>query len=296
MRAADNTRGIDMNCLKERSIQVQRLAETLKEKHDDMKEWYNIRNTKITDGVKRITDGFEVVRKRVNILWGDRCKQQELLKKRDHDSDDPGNPDTYATSKQPPATASTQIVVVEPTQIESTQGTAGGTAIHPITGKVLEEGEIVADLSHEQLLAFNEMKEIDDAAIEDILSEPKETNLENVEEIVFEGDNVKSTYMREDGTEFTPFNEEWLKENMDVIDEQLKIFLSKVSKPIPAEVLVDYQKYEKENLHGKIICWMFNKEIHCIAIKHEYGIQYFRSLLSILSLPFYEVQRCLLAR
>ncbi|MFS7986199.1 hypothetical protein Hanom_Chr11g01007561 [Helianthus anomalus] len=66
-----------------------------------MKEWYNIRNTKITDGVKRITYGFEVVRKRVNILWGDRCKQHEILKKGDHDSEDPGNPDPSATSEQP---------------------------------------------------------------------------------------------------------------------------------------------------------------------------------------------------
>ncbi|KAF5788425.1 hypothetical protein HanXRQr2_Chr10g0463851 [Helianthus annuus] len=121
MRAADNTRGIDMNRLKERSIQVQRQADTLKEKHDDMKEWYNIRNNKITDGVKRITDGFEFLRKRVNILWGDRCKQQQVLKKQDHDSEDPGNPDPSTTSEQPPATASTQIVVFQPSKLESAQ-------------------------------------------------------------------------------------------------------------------------------------------------------------------------------
>ncbi|MFS8006235.1 hypothetical protein Hanom_Chr14g01246821 [Helianthus anomalus] len=127
MRAADNARGIDMNCLKERSIEVQRLAENLKAKHDDMKEWYNSRNTKIIDGVKRINDGFENVRKCVNILWADRCKQQESLKKRDHDSEDPGNPDPSATSDQPSATASTQIVSFEPPQIESTQGTSSGT-------------------------------------------------------------------------------------------------------------------------------------------------------------------------
>ncbi|KAJ0454819.1 hypothetical protein HanPSC8_Chr00c358g0807971 [Helianthus annuus] len=79
MRAVDNTRGIDINRLKERSIKVQRLAETLKEKHDDMKEWYNIPNTKITDGVKRITDGFEAVRKRVNILWGSPMQTTESI-------------------------------------------------------------------------------------------------------------------------------------------------------------------------------------------------------------------------
>ncbi|MFS7938095.1 hypothetical protein Hanom_Chr05g00435421 [Helianthus anomalus] len=34
---------------------------------------------------------------------------------------------------------------------------------------------------------------------------------------------------------------------------------------------------------------MFIKEIHCMAVKREHGIQYFRSLLSMLSLPFYDV-------
>ncbi|MFS8026100.1 hypothetical protein Hanom_Chr16g01483001 [Helianthus anomalus] len=34
---------------------------------------------------------------------------------------------------------------------------------------------------------------------------------------------------------------------------------------------------------------MFVKEIHCMVIKREYGIQYFSSLLSILSLPFYDI-------
>ncbi|KAJ0438000.1 hypothetical protein HanHA300_Chr16g0608911 [Helianthus annuus] len=150
------------------------------------------------------------------------------------------------------------------------------------------------------------MKEIDDAAIDDIPNEPETTNLENVKEIVFEGGDKKSSYVREDGTEFTPFNEEWLKENVDVIDDQLKNrdtsdntsdvftewrkqFLSKVSKLMPAAVKVDYLKYEEENLHGKILCWMFVKEIHCMSIKREYDIQYFRSPLSILSLPFYDV-------
>ncbi|MFS7914552.1 hypothetical protein Hanom_Chr02g00154781 [Helianthus anomalus] len=81
-------------------------------------------------------------------------------------------------------------------------------AVHPITGEIIEEGEIVADLSHEQFLALNEMKEVDDAETDKILSEPETENLENVEEIVFEGDDRKSSYVREDGTEFALFNEE----------------------------------------------------------------------------------------
>ncbi|KAM0052381.1 hypothetical protein Hdeb2414_s0007g00247581 [Helianthus debilis subsp. tardiflorus] len=254
MRAADNTRGIDMNRLKERNIEVQRFAETLKEKHDDMKECYNIRNTKITDGVKRITDGFDAVRKRVNILCGDRCKQQEVLKKRDQGFEDPGNPDPSATSEQPPATASTQIVIFKPSQIESTQGTSGGTveevkqlesssyiessmagtssvpssadlalqALHPVTGEVLEEGEVVVDLSNEQMLALNELKTVKDSVIDQMPIEPETVDTENIDEIVFEGETSKSTYVRADGMEFDPFDKEWIKENLEDIGEQLK--------------------------------------------------------------------------
>ncbi|MFS7926971.1 hypothetical protein Hanom_Chr04g00303631 [Helianthus anomalus] len=99
---ADNTRGIEMNLMKESSSQLQRLADALKEKHDFMKQWYDSRNTTIVDGVKKITEGYEFLRKRVNILWGDRCKQQEVLIKKDDDPEDQGNPDPSATSEQPP--------------------------------------------------------------------------------------------------------------------------------------------------------------------------------------------------
>ncbi|MFS7917124.1 hypothetical protein Hanom_Chr03g00185341 [Helianthus anomalus] len=150
------------------------------------------------------------------------------------------------------------------------------------------------------------MREIDDAEIDKMSSEPKTTDVENIEEIVFEGNEKMSAYVRQDGTEFAPFDEEWLKENVEVIDEHLKNrdtsenasdafsewrkqFLSKVSKLVPDAVQVNYLQFEKVKPSGRILCWMFVKEIHCIAIKREFGIQYFSSLLSILSLPFYVV-------
>ncbi|MFS7964503.1 hypothetical protein Hanom_Chr08g00751141 [Helianthus anomalus] len=92
-----------------------------------MKEWYNSRNTTIVDGVKNINDGFEPVRKCVNILLADRCKQQEVLQKKDHDFEDPGNPNPSATSEQPPATTSTQMIVFKPSQLGSAQRTSSGT-------------------------------------------------------------------------------------------------------------------------------------------------------------------------
>ncbi|MFS8024951.1 hypothetical protein Hanom_Chr16g01469321 [Helianthus anomalus] len=52
------------------------------------------------------------------------------------------------------------------------------------------------------------MKAIDDAAIDNIPSEPENADIENLDEIVFEGETRKSTYVREDGTEFNPFDED----------------------------------------------------------------------------------------
>ncbi|MFS7983999.1 hypothetical protein Hanom_Chr11g00981351 [Helianthus anomalus] len=169
-------------------------------------------------------------------------------------------------------------------------------AVHPITREILEEGEFVSDLSHEQLLALNEMKTIEDSVIDQMPVEPETADVENIEEIVFEGETSKSTYVRADGMEFDSFDEEWMKENQEDIDEQLKNrtssdnltdsfqelrkrFLSKVEKPTPPEAQVDFLQFEKVKPHGKILSWMFVKEIHCVAIKREHGIQYFNSML-----------------
>ncbi|KAJ0836758.1 hypothetical protein HanRHA438_Chr16g0770611 [Helianthus annuus] len=150
------------------------------------------------------------------------------------------------------------------------------------------------------------MREVDDEEIEKMPSEPESANVENIDEIVFEGDVKKSSYVRQDGTEFAPFDEDWLKDNVEDIDEHLKNrdtsenasdafvawrqrFLSKVSKHVPEATQVDFLQLEKAKPSGRILCWMFVQEIHCVAIKREFGIQYFRSLLSILSLPFYDV-------
>ncbi|KAM0030966.1 hypothetical protein Hdeb2414_s0017g00503151 [Helianthus debilis subsp. tardiflorus] len=106
--------------------------------------------------------------------------------------------------------------------------------------------------------------------------------------------------------QFDSFDEKWMKANQEDIDEQLKNrafsdnptdsfeewrkrFLSRVEKPTPPEAQVDFLQFEKVKPHGRILSWMFFKEIHCVAIKRELGIQYFDSLLNILSLPFYDV-------
>ncbi|KAJ0529210.1 hypothetical protein HanHA89_Chr10g0375161 [Helianthus annuus] len=303
-----------------------------------MKECYNSRNTTLVDGFNSIKDAFELRRKRVNILWSDRCKEQEIQRKRDHASEDPGNPDTSASSEQQGASASTQIVVYRHLQIGTAPGTSGGSKeeleklesghigegsttgenvvpssadialqVCPVvTREDLEDEEFISEMTDEQILALTDMQVVDDATIDETPNEPEVANLDGLDEIVFEGDAERSKYVRQDGTEFNPFDEDWLKDNMDEINDKLKNrdssdvptdsfeewsknFLSKTTKPAPSIVQVDYMKYEKVRPQGRILSWMFVKDIHCIAIKREHGIQYFKSLLSILTLPFYDV-------
>ncbi|KAJ0753579.1 hypothetical protein HanPI659440_Chr09g0337381 [Helianthus annuus] len=273
LRAADNARGIEMNRLKERIVVFLQTADKLSGKYDDITKWYDTRNKTIADNVKQITSSYEMTRKRVNTLWNERCKAQEVLQKRDQDSEDPGNPDVPTASAQPEGSISIQIVsgssseqvVTAPvasggTQearkklegmqvieeiglqlavVESSSGVVGesskgvGNVVlrsadlalqvrHPVTGEEVEEGEIIFELSSGQIFELNEMKIVDDATIDKIPSEPEVVNLEGLDEIVFEGDVKNSKYVREDGTEFNPFNKNWMKDNVDEIDERLK--------------------------------------------------------------------------
>ncbi|KAJ0792402.1 hypothetical protein HanOQP8_Chr01g0017641 [Helianthus annuus] len=228
MHAADNTRGIEMNRLKESSSALQKLADGLKERHDFIKQWYGSQNTTIVDGVKKINEGYEFLRKRVNTLWNERCKPQEVMKKRDDDPEDQGNPDPSATSEQPLTTSSTQLIVFKPAQLGSAQGTSSGTVeeiqqLESLPGTSSVPSTVDFAL---QLLDLNAMKEVDDAEIDKLPVEPKTETIENIEEIVLEGETNKSTYVHADGTEFDPFDEEWMKENQEDIDEQLKNWAS----------------------------------------------------------------------
>ncbi|MFS7936530.1 hypothetical protein Hanom_Chr05g00416661 [Helianthus anomalus] len=321
MWAADNARGIEMNRLKEQSISIQRSLVKLVARNDDMKKWYDSRNTTLVGGFNSIKAAFELSRKRVNILWSNRRKEEEILHKHDHDSKDPGNSNTLASSEQQGAFASTQIVVYKPLQIVTALGTSGGSkeelekleighigesstngenvllssadialqVCPPVSSVELEEGEFVSEMTDEQILALYEMKVVDDATIDEIPIEPEVANLDGLDEIVFEGDAEKSKYDNLDEIDAKLKNHDSSDVPTDSFEEWRKKFLSKTAKPTPSIVQVDYMKYENVCPHGRILSRMFVKDIHCVAVKREHGIQYFRSLLSILTLPFYDV-------
>ncbi|MFS7910861.1 hypothetical protein Hanom_Chr02g00111171 [Helianthus anomalus] len=325
MRAADNVRGIDMNRLKEKSNDVLRTADKLSGKYNEITKWYDSRNKVLAGNVKQITRSYEVTRKRVNTLWADKCKEEEMLQKRDHDSEDQGNHVASAPSEPQGVSSSTQVIVYRPQQTVTPQGTSGGLnddvaqldsgiamqvcptksqttdanvasssadidlqACPSVDRKDFEDG-VISEMTDEQILGLIDMKVVGDTTIDELPS-----------------DVEKSKYVREVGTEFNPFDEEWLKDNVDEIDKRLKNcdsfdipadsfeesrknFLSKTAKPAPPIAQVDYMKYEKNLPLGRILSWMFVKELHCVAVKREHGIQYFKSLLSILTLPFYDI-------
>ncbi|MFS7997419.1 hypothetical protein Hanom_Chr12g01141551 [Helianthus anomalus] len=124
------------------------------------------------------------------------------------------------------------MIVFKPSQLGSAQGTSSGTVeeIQQLESISYIESSLsgtysvpsTTDLALQALLALNEMKKIDDAEIDQMSSEPETADVDNVEEIVFEGNEKKSSYVREYGTEFAPFNEEWLKDIVEVIVEHLK--------------------------------------------------------------------------
>ncbi|MFS7930500.1 hypothetical protein Hanom_Chr04g00345041 [Helianthus anomalus] len=286
MRATDNARGIELNRVKDQSIAMKHSTDRLAERHDFMKNWYDSRNTTLVDGFKSIKDAFEISRKKVNILWSGRCKAQQIQRKRDHDSEEQGNPDASASSEPQWASASTQIIVYQPRQTKTTQGTSGGSkddVEHLENGITLQEcppesstaGANVASTSADidlqacaPILRLTDMKVVDDTTIDETPSEPDATNLDGLDEIVFEGDAEKSKYIREDGTEFNPFDEDWLKDNMDEIDERLN---NRDSSDVPADSFEEWRK----NFFSR-------------TTKSTPPV-YFKSLLSILTLPFYDL-------
>ncbi|MFS7948695.1 hypothetical protein Hanom_Chr06g00562931 [Helianthus anomalus] len=111
--------------------------------------------------------------------------------------------------------------------------------VPPVSGELLEEGELVDDLSYEQKLAVEEMKTVDDAVIDQMPIEPETADTENLDEIVFEGESSKSTYVRADGTEFDSFDEEWLKKNLEDINEQ---FNKRDSSDDPTDAFQEWRK------------------------------------------------------
>ncbi|KAJ0881023.1 hypothetical protein HanRHA438_Chr10g0469721 [Helianthus annuus] len=178
---------------------------------------------------------------------------------------------------------------------------------HPVTGELLEEGEHVTEMSDERVLALKELDEVDVNMIDATPLVPDETDFSTIDEIFIGSDPERPVYVGQDNAEFNALDDEFVaaktaefanlssdsptaQENREkTVNEWRADFLARNPPPLPPLDQVNYMNLEKNSARGRIISWMFIKELHCMVVKRECGLQYFRTLLSILSLPYYDV-------
>ncbi|KAJ0726320.1 hypothetical protein HanPI659440_Chr12g0468961 [Helianthus annuus] len=178
---------------------------------------------------------------------------------------------------------------------------------HPVTGELLEEGEHITEMSEERVLALKELDEVDVNMIDATPLVPDETDFSTIDEIFIGSDPERPVYVGQDNEEFNALDDEYVaekttefanlssdsptaQENREkTVNEWRADFLARNPPPLASLDQVNYMSLEKNQARGRIISWMFIKELHCMVVKRECGLQYFRSLLSILSLPYYDV-------
>ncbi|KAJ0540567.1 hypothetical protein HanRHA438_Chr09g0374301 [Helianthus annuus] len=178
---------------------------------------------------------------------------------------------------------------------------------HPVTGELLEEGEHVTEMSDERVLALKELDEVDMNMIDATPLVSDETDFSTIDEIFIGSDPERPVYVGEDNAEFNALDDEYVaakttefanlssdsptaQENREkTVNKWRADFLARNPPPLASLDQVNYMSLEKNQARGRIISWMFIKELHCMVVKRECGLQYFRSLLSILSLPYYDV-------
>ncbi|KAF5756705.1 hypothetical protein HanXRQr2_Chr17g0817951 [Helianthus annuus] len=178
---------------------------------------------------------------------------------------------------------------------------------HPVTGEQLEEGEHVTEMSDEQVLALTELDEVDVSMIDATPLVQDQTDFSTIDEIFIGSDPERPVYVGQDNAEVNALDDEYVaektaefanlssdsptaQENREkTVNEWRADFLARNPPPLAPLDQVNYMSLEKNQARGRIISWMFVKELHCMVVKRECGLQYFRSLLSILSLPYYDV-------
>ncbi|MFS7975954.1 hypothetical protein Hanom_Chr10g00886731 [Helianthus anomalus] len=178
---------------------------------------------------------------------------------------------------------------------------------HPVTGELLEEGEHVTEMSDEQILALTELAEVDVSMIDATPLVPDQTDFSTIDEIFIGSDPERPVYVGQDNKEFNALDDEHVAEKTaefanlssdsptvqesreKTVNEWRADFLARNPPPLAPLDQVNYMNLERNSARGRIISWMFIKDLHCMVVKRECGLQYFGTPLSILSLPYYDV-------
>ncbi|KAJ0940296.1 hypothetical protein HanRHA438_Chr02g0081771 [Helianthus annuus] len=154
---------------------------------------------------------------------------------------------------------------------------------HPVTGELLEEGEHVTEMSDERILALKELDEVDLKSIDATPLVPDETDSSTIEEIFIGSDPERPVYVGQDNAEFNALDDEFVaaktaefinlssdsptaQENREkTVNEWRADFLARNPPPLPPLDQANYMNLEKNQARGRIISWMFIKELHCMV-------------------------------
>ncbi|MFS7992579.1 hypothetical protein Hanom_Chr12g01083971 [Helianthus anomalus] len=198
-------------------------------------------------------------------------------------------------------------ISLEPETFTDLPESSGVSQFHPVTGELLEEGEFVDEMSDEQIRALTELVDVAVSMIDATPLEQDQTDFSKIDEIFISSDPERTVYVGQDNAEMNALNDDYVaektaefanlssdsstaQENREkTVNEWRADFLARNPPPLAPLEHVNYMRLEKNQARGRIISWMFVKELHCMVVKRESGLQYFSTLLSILSLPFYDV-------
>ncbi|KAJ0726369.1 hypothetical protein HanPI659440_Chr12g0469541 [Helianthus annuus] len=162
-------------------------------------------------------------------------------------------------------------------------------------------------MTDEQLSRLFELDDVAECLIDATPLVQDQTDFSSIDEIFISSDPEHPVYVREDDAEMNTLDDNFVAEktaefeNLSsdsptaqesrerTINEWRADFLARNPPPLAPLEQANYMLLEKNQARGRIISWMFVKDLHCMVVKRESGLQYFRTLLSILTLPYYDV-------
>ncbi|KAM0025611.1 hypothetical protein Hdeb2414_s0021g00576591 [Helianthus debilis subsp. tardiflorus] len=335
LKEANKARDREVEIMKKHSTNLETQAKALREK-------VSSRDDRLMEAFKPMYANFNKILPQVGTLWRERCKTLDVVPSRreDDQDDDAANPDQTTasgsgaiasgaaggsgTSQDTPSAPTTtsgpteqtetletsagpEHISLEPEMFTDLPESSSAQKYHPVTGELLEEGEIVDEMTDEQTQILTDLDEVAVSLIDATPLEQDQTDFSSIEEIFISSDPKRPVYVGKDNAEVNALDGDFVaektaefanlssdsptaQENREkTVSEWRADFLARNPPPLAPLEQVNYMRLEKNRARGRIISLMFVKELHCMIIKRETGLQYFRTLLSILSLPYYDV-------
>ena len=173
----------------------------------------------------------------------------------------------------------------------------------------VEEGEIVHNMTKEELakLFGISVEEFDAPVVEKNVS-PHGLNISGNSDVLEDDQVAEKSNYKTDGMIFEEFDEEFDEEiemlsqdlrkeqavdEDDSIKEEKKAWFKKSKKVIEFTKLSPLKYYKKPNIRGlgDAISVAYQGKIKKIAVRGDFGVQYFNNLFELKSMPFYLMQQ-----